>query len=79
MQATILDLRYKMKDVLKALNRRERVKILYHGKVKGVIEPSGAASGLSLKNHPFFAMHKDEKEKVQAVMERLRGGRHRAL
>lgn len=34
-----MDLRYKMNDVLKALDRNERVTILYHGKIKGVIVP----------------------------------------
>lgn len=35
MKATVVDLRYKMNDVLKALDRNETVTILYHGKVKG--------------------------------------------
>ncbi len=32
MKATVLDLRYKMNEVLKALDKRERVTILYHGR-----------------------------------------------
>lgn len=40
MKASIVDLRYKMNDVLKALDRNEQVTILYHGKIKGVIMPT---------------------------------------
>ncbi len=39
MKATVVDLRYKINDVLKALARNEKVTVLYHGKVKGVIIP----------------------------------------
>lgn len=35
MQASILDLRYRMKEILQALERNETVEILYHGKRKG--------------------------------------------
>jgi len=42
MQATIVDLRYKMKEVLKALERKEPVTIVCHGKEKGLIVPSGS-------------------------------------
>ena len=35
MKATVVDLRYKMNDVLKVLDRNEKVTILYRGKVKG--------------------------------------------
>ena len=34
MNASIVDLRYKMSEVPDALARRERVTIFYHGKVK---------------------------------------------
>lgn len=40
MEASIVDLRYKMKDVLQSLDRNENVKIYYHGKLKGIIYPS---------------------------------------
>ena len=53
MVANIVDLRYKMKDVLKALNRKERVEIVYRGKPKGVIIPVNEASLKSVKDHPF--------------------------
>jgi len=34
MNATIVDLRYRMKDVLRAIDRGETVTVLYRGKVK---------------------------------------------
>jgi len=34
MNASILDLRYKTRDILAALDNREPVTILYHGKTK---------------------------------------------
>ena len=37
MQATIVDLRYQMNDVLKALDRNEDVEILYRGKKRGTL------------------------------------------
>ncbi len=39
MKASVDDLRYKMNEVLKALDRREKVTLIYHGKVKGTIVP----------------------------------------
>ena len=56
MQATIVDLRYNMKDVLKALARKEPVKIIYHGKEKGVIYPAKSRTYHKVSDHPFFGM-----------------------
>ncbi|MEK6766582.1 MAG: type II toxin-antitoxin system Phd/YefM family antitoxin [Planctomycetota bacterium] len=59
MKASVIDLRYKMKDVLKALDRKEEVTILYHGKVTGVIVPVNNKKYKKVKDHPFFGMLKD--------------------
>lgn len=74
-------MRYKMKEVLKALDRKEPVAILYHGKEKGVILPSGACGGKYRKSadHPFFGSAVSDTTDVAARMEDLRGGRYRAL
>lgn len=56
MKASIVDLRYKMNDVLKALERNEEVTVLYHGKIKGVIIPFKKKENQSMFNHPFFGM-----------------------
>lgn len=37
MEASVFDLRYKMKDVLEALERRETIRILCHGRLEGTI------------------------------------------
>ncbi len=40
MKVSVVDLRYKINDVLKALDRNEAVTLLYRGKVKGVLMPA---------------------------------------
>jgi len=79
MDATILDLRYRMSSVLQALERREEVRVLYHGKPKGTIVPEGGAASGSVKAHPFFGSHKDANETVAETMDRIRAGRFRDL
>lgn len=75
MKASILDLRYKMKEVLKALDRNEEVQILYHGKLKGTILPYRKEVKKKVSEHPFFGMYSDDQEKVSQKMDKLRGGR----
>jgi antitoxin (DNA-binding transcriptional repressor) of toxin-antitoxin stability system len=79
MQASIVDLRYRMKEILKALERRETVTILYHGKVKGKIVPAERDAEPRVTAHPFFGMRTDDARSVEKVLEELRGGRFRAL
>lgn len=76
MKASIVDLRYKMKEVLKALDRKEKVEILYHGKVKGTIFPRMNDANKKVKDHPFFGMCKTHKKPVSREMEDLRGSRY---
>jgi hypothetical protein len=64
-----------MKDVLEALERREAVKILYHGKVKGTIVPVSGSQKTRMTDHPFFGMRRDEKESVPELLDSLRRGR----
>jgi hypothetical protein len=78
MKATIVDLRYRMKDVLRALDRREEVSILYHGKLKGILVAHGTKTRARVDEHPFYNM-KPSDTAVADEMDRLRGGRHRAL
>ncbi len=63
MKATIVDLRYKMSDVLKALERNEKITVLYHGKVKGVIVPAGREQHKKITDHPFFGMSSQKVQK----------------
>ena len=78
MIATVVDLRYRMKDVLKALERNEEVKILYHGKLKGIIQPVQRPSKLKIRDHVFYNMS-DDKGTVDGEMKELRGGRYHDL
>lgn len=72
MKATIVDLRYKMNDVLKALDRKEEVTILYRGKVKGRLVPVSDNTGMKVKDHPLFGINRDRKEPVLDEMNRIR-------
>jgi hypothetical protein len=76
MEASVVDLRYKMKDILEALERRETVRILYHGQVKGTIVP--VASGRKTKNStpPSFGMKRGDQINVPESLDRLRRGRY---
>ena len=76
MKASILDLRYKMKDVLKALERNEEVQILYHGKVKGTLLPYRKETQKKVKEHAFFGMLSNDKETVKEKIDKLRRGRY---
>ena len=79
MKASIVDLRYRTKQVLQALERREPVSVLYHGKVKGTIVPASPQSPRKVADTPFFGMRKHDKRPVNEIMKALRGGRYRAL
>lgn len=78
MQATVVDLRYHMNDVLKALDRNEDVDILYRGKTKGVLVAKVERTAGKVSEHPFFNMRRAGRS-VEAEMEDLRGGRYRDL
>ncbi len=76
MKASIVDLRYKTNDILKALDRNESVTVLYHGKVKGIIKPAKKKSVSKIKDHPFFGMYKDAKKSVLEELENIRKPRY---
>jgi hypothetical protein len=79
MEASVVDLRYKMKDVLEALERREVVRILYHGNVKGTIVPASGGRKTCMTDHPFFGMRKDDKKAVSERADELRRRRYDTL
>jgi len=76
MKASIVDLRYKTREILKALGRNESVTVLYHGKIRGVIRPAREKSVSRVKDHPFFGMHKDSEPSVLEELAKLRNSRH---
>ncbi len=61
MRASVVDLRYKMNEVLKALDRREKVTLIGQGKVKGTTTP--------VADHPFFNMAGGESKDRRATDE----------
>lgn len=79
MKASVVDLRYKMNEVLKALNRREKVTLVCYGKVKGVILPVKRGQMSSVAEHPFFNMAGEETRTVQEQMDALRGSRFNVI
>lgn len=82
MEASIVDLRYKMKEVLQSLDRNEAVKIYYHGKLRGVIQPAkikNVKKPKKVQDHPFFGILTDEPGNADEIMNQLRGDRYHAL
>jgi hypothetical protein len=78
MKASVVDLRYRMNEVFKALDRNEDVSILCRGKLKGVIKTAQGKSKRKVSDHPLFNMYKDGGS-VEELMNRLRGGRYRDI
>jgi prevent-host-death family protein len=70
MEASIVDLRYRTKDVLRAIDRGETVTVTYRGKEKARLVPSGAASGRTpakVSDQPFVGMWKDREDMADPV------------
>lgn len=76
MKASIVDLRYKMNDVLKALNRNEQITIFYHGKIKGIIMPTPKERTKRVEEHPFFGMLRHRGKSVLEELKDLRKVRY---
>ncbi len=82
MKATILDLRYRMKDVLKAVQRGETVTVLYRGKPAAKITPLATKpDSESLTQDPTFGMWRDREDMRDTAryVRELRRGRLRDL
>ena len=65
MNATIVDLRYNMKQVLRAIDRGETVTVLYRGKERAKLTPivSAPSSGApKTKDQPLFGLWKDRED-----------------
>ena len=68
MNATIVDLRYRMKDVLRAIDRGEAVTVLYRGKVRATLMPASPASGAADRgtaktaDQPLFGLWSDRED-----------------
>jgi prevent-host-death family protein len=68
MKASIVDLRYRMKDVLRAIDRGETVTVLYRGKEKAKLVPvKKQQEKPRVEDLPFFGMWKDRKDMADPV------------
>lgn len=77
MKASIIDLRYKMSEVLAALDRNEVVNVMYHGKLKAIISPIKTKSSTKIEDHPAFGMYKNTKShSVATIIKKLRKERY---
>jgi prevent-host-death family protein len=78
MKATVLDLRYRTKDVLRAVERGETVTLLHRGKEKAVIQPIPTKSRKKkISTDAAFGMWKDRKDlrDVEGYVRKLRKSR----
>ena len=78
MNATVLDLRTNMKNILKALNRNEEVTLTYRGKKKAVIVPCvHETPDIAASAHSAFGIwsDRDDMKDVKCCVRELRKGR----
>ena len=79
MEATVLDLRKKMKDVLNAIDRNERVILTHRGRPKAWIIPVAEKKhhAVKIEDLPAFGMWADREEmkSPSEFVEELRQGR----
>ena len=65
MNATIVDLRYNMKNVLRAIDRGETVTVLYRGKERAKLTPitlAPSSAAPKTKDQPLFGLWKDRED-----------------
>ncbi len=77
MDASIVDLRYKMADVLKAIKRRETVNVFERNKLIGHFVPVDSAEKpkMRMKDHPFIGSAKDDTRDVREMIRSMRKSR----
>jgi hypothetical protein len=68
-----------MNDVLKALDRKEEVTILYRGIVKGRIVSETGKSEKKVQDHLYFGMTANEDQSVLVELKQLRESRVNAI
>ena len=80
MEASFLDLRRRMSEVLRALDRNETVKILYRGRQRAILVPVGGGGhkGRSVRQHAVFGMWK-RRQDLRDVRRYVRGLRKNRL
>ena len=78
MKASVLDLRRKMKSIMTAIERKEKVILTHRGIEKGVIYPVNAEpeGEYNLLEDPAFGMWAKHKKSVRQTVKDLRKPRH---
>lgn len=66
MKASLVAVRYQMKDVLRAIDRGEPVTVLYRGKEKAKIVAIGKPK-MKVEDHPACGMWKDREDMKDPV------------
>jgi len=83
MKVSALELRRKMKEVLKTLDRKEPVTVFYRGKKRAVIYPAPGKSGprKPVEQDPAVGIWKDRKDMrdVKKYVRELRKPRRHAV
>ena len=82
MEASFLDLRRNMKDILSALERNESVTIFYRGKKKAELRPFTHKKGkMRVQDHKAFGMWADRSDMsdVDSYVLRLRQRREHGV
>ncbi len=72
MKASVVDLRYHMKEVLQALKRRERIDIFERNKLIGHFVPVEKKPQMRMIDHPFIGSAADDKRPVLEVLREWR-------
>ena len=67
MEASVLDLRKKMRDVMSAIDRRERVTLTHRGRRRAVIVPFGEAKPGKVADLPAFGMWADRADMTDPI------------
>jgi antitoxin (DNA-binding transcriptional repressor) of toxin-antitoxin stability system len=74
MKASVMDLRYRTKEILRALDAKEEITLTHRGTTKGTIVPvkSNSKASKALASHPAIGMWSDQNESVGELITRIR-------
>jgi hypothetical protein len=73
----MVDLRYRSKQIMKAVERNEVVDLYSHGKLKAhIVPPKAAKKRPSVMDDPLFGYCKDDPEPPAEKARRLRRSRY---
>ena len=84
MKASFVDLRKKSAQIIRALDRNEKITVYYRGRPKAVMLPISTEvekPAIKAEDHPAFGMwaDRDDMKDVAGYVRRLRKGRYDAL